>query len=130
MRAMGGAQTSEERPQGVCGLGVIGCEILDDIHRRVPHVPHTYRCCRRPRVDKIAQITEMRSQACVAGIVDEDEQLQSSPLVARRDPVGHLKPIFSLTYLHILRMKGRHGVLAIAKWLNHGHHVYWNSARR
>jgi hypothetical protein len=111
-------------------LGVIRCEILNDIDGRVPHVSHTHRCCRCLCVDEIAQITELHSKACVARIIDEDKQLQPSLLFSSRDPVGHLNGILTLPDFYILATEGRHSVVVRAKWLNHHHHVYRDSARR
>jgi hypothetical protein len=70
------------------------------------------------------------TDAGVAGVVDQNKQLEPRLFSAGRDPVGHLKPILALLHLYILAIQGIHGVVSLAQRFNRDHQMHWDGAGR
>src|SRR5580704_14289488 len=62
---------------------MIGCEVLRDLDAGVGHVGDADNRRRGLRVDEIAKIVETVSDACIAGVVDQNKKLQCGIISTR-----------------------------------------------
>src|SRR5215469_18809585 len=80
-------------------------KVLSDLNRCVRHVGGADYRRSRLCIDEVLNVSEAVSNARVAGIVDQNEQLQSGIISSSWNQLGHLKVILALRDLYIFRPK-------------------------
>src|SRR5207247_3436679 len=73
-----------------------------DVRGSVSHVRHTDRRGCRLRIDELAYVFQLRAEAGVGGVIDQDEELKSCVLSLQRKPVRNFSAIVTLIYHHVL----------------------------
>src|SRR3989475_6173704 len=92
----GRARVSERKPQRFARLRMVVGEILQDVRGSVSHVRHTDRRGCRLRIDELAYVFQLRTEAGVGSVIDQDEELKSCVLSLQRQPVRNFSPIVTL----------------------------------
>src|SRR2546428_7299811 len=71
------ARVSQRKPQRFARLRMVVGEILQDVRGSVSHVRHTDRRGCRLRIDELAYVFQLRTEAGVGSVIDQDEELKS-----------------------------------------------------
>ena len=95
-----GPAGSDGKPQSFRGLTVFGCEVLGDLNRPLPDVPHSQVVGGRALID-CAQIIELRAEASVGSVVNQNEHIKPGVIAAGWRPACHLHTVFVLPGDHI-----------------------------
>ena len=87
---------------------MIGRKILSDLEGGVGHIRNPDHGCRWLSVDEIANVIQIVSNAHVARVVYQNEQLHRGVLVFGGDYVLHAEVILALFHLYVVRTENRY----------------------
>src|SRR5215469_14520930 len=88
-RQVGTAEGTDETGRQSYRLGrlfMLRRKILSNLNRGVSHVPDADCGCFNLATGESAQVVQLRSETGVAGVIDEDEQIQASPVSLGGNP--------------------------------------------
>jgi hypothetical protein len=107
---------------------MIGRKILSELEGGVGHIRNPDHGCRWLSVDEIANVIQIVSNAHVARVVNQNEQLHRGVIVFGADYVLHAEVILALFHVYVLRTENWNFAV-IVKGLVRDNHVDLYRAR-
>src|SRR2546425_2271515 len=107
---------------------MVGGWVLHDLYRAISHITNTNDSGCWLRADEFPQILQLRIQAVICSIIDQQKKFEPGMLSLQWEPVGYLIAVVTLIHHYIFTIDKRY-VGAVTSF-HCNHYVHWNSRRR
>src|SRR5216683_3344879 len=107
---------------------MVSGQFLHDLYGAISHIANTDGSSCRLRTDESPQVLQLRTQAGVGSIIDQEIKFEPGMVPLQWEPVGYLVAILTLIHHDIFALDSRY--VGTVMRFHRDHHVYRSSRRR